>query len=173
MRPGGIYSDPVPLSQFLSINGDGTGATNAIVDYSGGEVYYIQPAAGEIMEIRKLTLHIVDSGALPAAVYGGLGAALTTGIDIVITNEGSIARSVLPGLIQANDDLAHLGNGGVELLNFTGGVDTLTAHLDFREIMGTPHGLILDGDRNHKLEVLFEDSFVGLNDHHFIAHGTK
>lgn len=172
MKPGGIYSDPIPLSQFLSTNGDGTGDTNAVVDYSSGEVYYIQPAIDEIIEIHKLVIHLVDSGALPAEVYGGLASDLTNGIDIVVTNEGSIARSIMPGLLKANDELAHLGNGGVELLNFTGGIDTLTGHIDFIKMIG-PRGLILDGSQNHKLEILFNDTFVGLNDHHFIAHGKK
>ena len=171
--PGGIYSDPIPLSQYLSTVGDGTGVVNAVGDYTATtETFFIQPAAGEIFEIEKLLIHIVDSGALPATVYGGLGAALDPGINIVVTNEGSIARSVVPGLITANDELQHVGNGGFALTNFTGGIDAITATLDFVKIMRAP--LILDGDQDHKLEVILDDDdFTGLVDHHFIVHGRR
>lgn len=171
MKPGGIYSDPILLTQFLTLNGDGTGDFNAIGDYTTPDIFYIQPSVGEIMEIDKLLIYILDSGALPGGVYGGLGSALTNGINITVTNARSIDRSIIPGLIKANTDLVHLGNGGFSLTNFTGGVDAIVSSIDFTSITGS--SLILDGDQVHKLEVKLSDSFIGLNDHRFIAHGRK
>lgn len=170
MKPGGRYSDPIPFTQFLSSNGDGTGIINAILDYATtpGTVY-IQPSADEIMVIQDLLIHVVDSGALPEGSYAGLGVSLANGIDIQVTNEGSSARSVIPGLIKSNGELSHVsGTGRFDIINFSGGVDGLSSVIDFGKA-----GLILDGSQGHKLEVLFTDSLVGLVDHHFIAHGTK
>ncbi len=169
-EPGGVRSDPIIVHQFLTVDGDGTGISNAIGDYSSvEEIFYIQPAIDEVMVIHEILLHIVDSGAIAATGYGGMSA-LTDGLDVLITNANSPRLSMLPGLIKENVDFMHCGLGAFNLVNFTGGIDSIIA--SFKTVnFGAP--IILDGSQEHKIEVVLNDSFVGLVDHHFIAHGFK
>ena len=171
MKPGGVYADPIRFIQFLSTNGDGTGDINAVGDYTTPEVFYIQPANDEVMLIDKLTIHILNTGALPAGDYGGLGSALVNGIDIVTTNARSNGLSILPGIIKSNINLMHSTDLGFSLITFSGAVDSIIAVFNFK--IDDNEGLILDGSQEHKLEVLLSDNFAGLVDHHFVAHGFK
>ncbi len=166
MKPGGIYSDPIPLIQYLSDVGDGSGNVNANGDYTTPDMFFIQPAADEIMEIEKLIIHITDGGVLAIGSYGALSA-LTNGIEILVTNEGSISRSIVPEVLKTNGDLLHLGPDS-SIYNFTSSIDAIIATLDFGN-----KPLILDGSQGHKIEVLLSDNLTGLSDHHFIAHGFK
>ena len=169
-KPGGIRVDPIKFSQFLTINGDGTGAFNAIGDYSlAQEIFYIQPANDEVMNLDRLVIHILSTGALPAGSYGDL-AALPSGIDIQVTNARSVSKSILPVVIKSNVSLLHSTDLGFSLVNFTAGVDSIIAVFNCKT---DDNFLILDGSQDHRLEILLDDSFVGLVDHHFIAHGHK
>lgn len=165
MKPGGIYSDPIPLSQFLTDVGDGTGNDNANGDYTTPDIFFIQPASDEIMLVEELVIHVEDGGALAEGSYGGLSA-LTNGINITVTNEGSISRSLLPGVIKTNGELLHIGKD-TAIHSFTASIDAIIATLCFKK------PVLLDGSQNHKIEVLLSDDFTGLDDHHFIAYGTK
>ncbi len=171
MKPGGVYADPIRFVQFLSTNGDGTGVINAVGDYTTPEIFYIKPTNDEVIEIDRLVIHILDSGTLPVGEYGGLGSALTNGIDIQVTNARSISRSILPSVIKSNVGLLHLTDLGFSLVSFTGGIESITAVFDCKN--GRGRCLILDGSQDHKLEILLSDNFTGLVDHHFIAHGFK
>ena len=165
-KPGGIYSDPIHLVQYLSTVGDGSGIVNANGNYTTPEIFFIQPAADEVMSIEKLIVHLTNGGALAIGSYGALSA-LPNGIDIVVTNEGSVSRSIVPEVIKTNGDLLHLGPDS-SLYNFTASIDAIIATLDFGE-----KPVILDGSQGHKIEVLLSDNLTGLTDHHFIAHGTR
>lgn len=170
MKPGGIYSDPIIINQYMSDVGDGTGTINAVGDYSStAKIFFIQPAVGEIMTLTGMFIHLVDSGSLTIGVYGGLAGALSVGLAIRVTNEGSENRSIIPGVMKTNGDLVHMGSF-FNINSFSGGVDSLSASINF-SVMGAP--LILEGGRGHKLEVVLNDDFVGLNDHHFLACGFK
>lgn len=169
---GGVYLDPVRFSQFLSINGDGSGEANISGDYSlDPRIFYIQPAPNEIMEIGRLVVHITDAGTLPRDEYGGLGDELSNGIDIKVTNARSDGKSILTSLIKTNANLHHLTDMGFSLTSFIGGIESLAAV--FNCTTSRNECLILDGSQNHKIEVLVNDDFSGLVEHHFIIHGFK
>lgn len=160
----------IPVNQFLSDVGDGTGNVNANGDYSvTPKTFFIQPAATEIIILNELVIHIVNGGALPATVYGGLAGALTNGINVTLTNSRVAAGLILPVNIKNNADLIHTG-GNFNLINFSGGVDAIAATIDFKK---SHMPLILKGSEGHKLEVILTDNFTGLNDHHFTAKGYK
>lgn len=164
-------SNPIIVHQFLTINGDGTGNNNANGDYSvTPATFFIQPASDEIMIIHELYIHLVNSGAFPATVYASLGAALTNGVDILLTNDRSSGLSILPEKIKTNDDFMHFGLGGFQLVNFSGGIDAIGASFKSSSF-GMPITLV--GSKSHKIEVILNDNLTGLVDHHFIAHGYK
>jgi hypothetical protein len=71
-------------------------------------------------------------------------------------------------VIKHNDDFLHWGPGALDLIKFTGGSDSLVAAYRTSNF-GVP--FTLDGSQGHKIEITLNDSFTGLDDHHFIAHG--
>ena len=169
-KPGGVYSDPILISQYLTEDGLGTGAFNASGNYSSeAKIFSIKPGSGEVFIINELTLHLVDGGALAVGNYGSIPA-LENGILITVTNAGSVRRPILPRIIKTNLDLVYVGNGGFNLVHFTAGIDAISATIDFRS---QSEPLILDGDEGHVIEVFLNDDFTGVDDHNVVARGTK
>ena len=167
----GKHKDDEFLSQFLSTGGDGSGTTNAIGNYAVPTSFFIQPPTDIVYEIALLEFHISDAGKFGQTEYANLGAALSTGIIVKTSDDvGDIFIITNGEPIKTNDDYFHIAT----LLNLHdwGGVDdTLFVTLNFVDRYGSP--LLLDGDQNQKLEIILEDNFAGLIDHHFIASGIK
>lgn len=71
------------LSRYLDDNGDGTGSKNANGNYSGAEeIFYCQPAAGEVFRISRMVVMIEDGSGFRAERYGSINGALGNGITI-------------------------------------------------------------------------------------------
>ena len=160
-----------PLFQFLTEAGDGTGAENAIGDYSGGGLgeaqFHIVPPASTIYEIHTMIITVEDS-AIAAAKYGNL-TALTNGIsvqkrqgdttvEIDITNGRPIKRNADWGTFSFNADVKSWGVGN-EFLLVCWNFDLTGARLR------------LDGDAAERLTVVLNDNFTGVDSHLFFVHG--
>ena len=166
----GSYRDPIPLIQFLSSNGDGTGTTDAIGNYSVTPLtLYIQPDPEEVLVINELICHVSDSGKFLQGVYGSLASPLTNGIIIQVSdNSGIILPITNSHPIKSNDDYMHLTE--MALQDFGGVADSLRASFTASHF-GTE--LLLHGALNQKLEIIISDNCTGLDDHHFIVHGYR
>ena len=157
----------LPFVRFLDINGDGSGNTLANGDYSSSQgVFYIQPGAGEVLEIIRLVAFIQDSASWNLEHYGNLAAALTTGIRIKATVNSVV--SFLDGgqPITQNGHWPRLtGRASGSDAGWGGGDDGAIASLE----LASPLELI--GDNSDKLEFTFDDDLTGLIDHRFCVHG--
>lgn len=166
----GKHRDPIPLIQFLSINGDGTGAHNVIGNHSGAEaIYYIQPPDGEVYVITEFISHISDAGKFLQDKYGALAAALPVGVKMQIVDDNDILLDITNGdLIKTNDEFMHISD--VRLQEWGGIADSL------RSVLSSSNfgiELRLDGAQNQRLEVTVNDNFTGLIDQHFMVRGYK
>ena len=156
------------VSQFLSSNGDGTGTSNCIGDYSSAalEVYY-SPPAGQLWAITRMIVSIEDTSGMQAQEYGNLGGALTNGITVKVAMGGAADNVLTPDAIKTNghwpifchDSTVHTWGSGNEVF---------TARWTFAKA-GSPVVL----GQNDKIVVTLNDDFTGLINHHFLVQGHR
>ena len=71
----------------LDTVGDGTGAKSAIGDYSlAAQDFKITAPPAYQYEVARMIVSIEDTAGFQAAEYGNLGAALTNGVSVLVTN---------------------------------------------------------------------------------------
>ena len=159
---GAIYE---PDFRMLDVDGDGTGNTQANGNYSvTPEIFYIQPAAGEILRISRMIISYTDAGGMTNNEYGNIGAALTNGVIVRKQNNSGTLNLITGTLpVKINSDWgAHCYD--FKVLQYGAGNDLALARWTFKE-SGAPIRLV--GDNNERLEVLLNDNFTGLETHCF------
>lgn len=160
----------LPLLRFLDTNGDGTGTTDAIGNYSvTPATFFVQPPAGYKFILTELQIHLSDGGTFGSTVYGSLGAALTNGFSLLGKRNGVTILDLMSGVpVKNNDQLTHL-TSRVNLISWAAVNNSLNitfSALDF----DTP--FILSAAAVDTLEVTLNDDFTGLVDHTFIVRGS-
>lgn len=128
------------------------------VDGSGTPVIFSHDIPeGEKWFLECVTFFIIDPGTMAYNVFGGLGAALTNGIDIRITKCGTNydIRS-----IKDNSDILmtfnHNINTGSTATAFLNEEDYFCGSLDFREPMK------LCGDESDGVKIRIRDDLTGI-----------
>ena len=156
------------IHQFLDENGDESGNTQFIGDYSVTPVTaYIQPPAGEVYVISHLIIAVADSQ-ITADGYGFLSA-LSTGYDIVVSDSSDVEIVKLNGGLKLNSHLDLASRTFYTNYIDTGnGSDMMVHKLDWEED-GRP--VILKDQQ--KLKITLNDNFTGLVDHSFYVNGYK
>ena len=163
------------IFQFLDTNGDESGVVNAVGDYSVTPgFFHIKPAAGETYAITALRVTILDlTGAFPGAEYGALGAALTNGINFLVSAGSPVSSATL---------VRNLGSGtktnaewgafatDLQIEAWSGGGGSLYATIDLNKA-GSP--IFLDGDAGQQLVIQLQDDFTGIDGHLFRVFGVK
>jgi len=166
----GNYVVRRPFEHYLDTNGDGTGAINAVGDYSATVTdFYYQPPVGATVEVTKLIMHVADKTTFPFDGYGGIAAGtVVNGLEILFERLGVIALQLTDGVpITRNVDFVHL-NTDYEKISFASNYEASSVSFDIQSF-DTP--LQMHGDLQDKLIVRLHDNFTGLDDHHFIAYG--
>ena len=153
------------IMQLLSINGDGTGTTNAVGNYTTPTPFYIQPAAGIKLKIGKLLILITDASAMDGITYGGIPA-ISNGVIIQNTTNGVVTNLNGGTSIKNNSGYAGL-TPNLNIKTFVSNNDFLTA-----EILFDTTAISLNGNNNDKLEVILNDDFAALLNHTFLAIGA-
>ena len=164
----GYASQGIPLIQYLSTNGDGSGTVNAVGNYSGAEkIFYIQPPKGTVYIISELLIHLADSTNFSIGGFGSR-AALVNGVTVRARRNGVQLLDITGGQpIKTNPHLTHL-TSRYALLDFPGGGNSITVAFH-RDDFGVD--LTLNGDLKDTLEAVLHDDFSSQDDFHFIAHG--
>jgi hypothetical protein len=163
----------IPFTQLASTNGDGTGTSNFIGDYSSVAVEgYIKADAGEDWEVYRVIIRVGDASGMQAAQYGNLGSALTNGIRIRVYTEDTNEVADLDGgsPVKSNAGWAALCYDADVKSWRTGGAgdELLVARYTFSRL-GAP--ITLSGD--DRIQFDFSDDFTGLINHTFIFQGSK
>ena len=162
------YQASIPIIQLLSTNGDGTGTSNAVGDYSAAPTnFYIQPPVGHIYVISELIFHCSDHGTYTIDGYGA-STALTNGIAGIVYQGATAIFNLFGGrLIQTNDDYLHV-SANYQLVTFASNYQSQIVSYNANSF-GTV--LRLNGSLNQKLQLELHDDFTFLDDQYFLAHG--
>lgn len=158
-----------PIIRFLDTNGNGTGTKKAVGDYSGAPVnFYIQPPVNTVYILTEFYIQLSDGGTFGQSVYGSLAAALTNGLLIRAYRGSTVTLDLTDGLpVKTNDNFLHLSTD-TRIINYSGGVNSLTCSFDYRSF-GT--SFPLNGNQGDKLVITCNDDFTLLVDQAFIARG--
>lgn len=167
----GDYVVRGPFVHYLDTNGDGTGVRNAIGDYSAAPtIFFYQPPVGTTVEFDKLIIHLSDKGTFPIDGYGGLAAPLLNGVVIRFKRLGQVILELTDGEpIKTNGNMARI-NTDYRIHAYAVTYNASTVSFNNTSFGGE---LQMHGDLQDRLEVVLNDNFTGLDDHHFIAYGRK
>lgn len=157
-----------PLVQLLSTNGDGSGVTNAVGDYSSvAETFEIDSGSNTIV-VARLVGYIRDTGQFAAEGYGA-GAELTNGVSVAVFNSSDVKQfDLTPAPIKNNGEWSGLCYD-TQVQSWGIGDEFLSFRWSF-EKFADDGGLVLD--QGDKLVVTLNDSFVVLLAQTFMANGT-
>ena len=152
--------------QLMSTNGDGTGTTNAIGDYSAGTDFYITPGSTQRYAIFRMLVFIEDTQALSADEYGNL-AALANGVRVVLRdkNDAEIIDLTAGVTIKNNAQWAQVCHDSKQS-DYGSGNNFVSVRWTFAKA-GSP----IFVQEHEKLVVELSDNFTGLVTHTFIVQG--
>ena len=157
------------IFKLLSSNGDGTGTSNAIGDYSVTPLSLKLKLTGNILpiEIERMIVMIQDTGAFDADKYGN-GITLTNGIRVYVRDiaDAVIEELTMFPILSSGDWAGHCHD--LNHFAFGTGDEIATVRWTFGK-SGKP--ITLDFSKGEYLEVLLNDSFVGLVKHRFGVQG--
>ena len=170
MRDKQLYPNSTALIyRYLDTKGDGTGTKNANGDYSTPDIFYIAPDLKD-MVLHRLIVLIEDGANMRAEHYGTLGAALTNGVVVRVSDPSGV-------LVDLTDESPIKTNAGwgalcydVDVKAWGAGNDLLLVRWTFAKA-GIP--LVLDAKAGHKLEVVLSDDLQGLVRHYFMVQGWE
>ena len=156
------------IDRYLDTNGDGTGTTSAIGNYSVTQgIFYIQPPSDDVFQINRLIVFVQDTGSFDSGSYGN-GITLTNGITVrVQNNQGTFSDLTAGSPIKINPHWKRLCyDANVSAYGL--GDESLGVRWTFSKA-GYP--IRLDGGSYDRIEVLLDDNFTGLVDHTFLVQG--
>lgn len=162
---------PDYFSRYLDTTGDGSGTKTAITDYSSGvQEFKLVPAHNETFKIARLMVHIRDAGAFSSDNYGGLGSALTNGIEVKVKDGSGTKLDLTAGIpVQANADWgAHCYD--ISYTQFGSGSNFVQVRWTF---LRAGEHLCVAGGKGEYFSVDVNDNFTGLVAHTFMAQGIK
>lgn len=166
--PTNINKNTKPmLVKILDTVGDGTGAKNAIGDYSLTPTkFLIKPAPGEVFTIARMLGHVEDSGTFDSGSYGN-GIVLTNGITVSYKC-GVREVDLMDGMsVITNADWAGVCYD-VNISSFGLGNEYLNFRWTFEK---TGTWIELNGDYGDELCVNLNDNFTALVGQYFTVQG--
>lgn len=133
-------------------------------------IFYIQPGATERIVVTDLIAFLQDATSWDATEYGS-GSALANGITVrKMTGTSTLVEDITVGHpVQHNAEWTVIAHDR-DRTAWGAGDEAMTMVIAFGH-MGINPGLILDGSKSDRLEVLINDDLSGLTDHRFLAHG--
>jgi len=163
------HSGQLTISRFLDANGDGSGGKSFTADYSSAQgIAFIQPAASEVMILERMLVTIEDTTGFAAADYGNITDGLTNGIQVRVQDDSGTVADLTDGVpITTNANWATFCYDA-DLKTWGNGNEFIMVRWTFGK-SGVP--VRLSGNKNARLEVLFDDDLRGLVSHNFLVQG--
>lgn len=154
------------MAQPFSVNGDGTGIHDIILDYSSTPTdFYVQPAAGYIYRVYQVDFYLSVDTAIERAKYGAI-TGLTNGLKFIVSKNGTEAT------IENFKDNVDLFRATTRYsqVDFKGG--SALSIVQFEFIIDPGQQGLIRLTENDKMIVRANDSFVGLSENNMYAHGA-
>ena len=155
------------IFQLLSSNGDGTGTSDAIGDYSATPLSLKISANDGYAFIERMIVKIEDSGTLDSGKYGN-GIDITNGIRVYLKNRANQVMQEFTAfpIITFGDWQGHCHD--LNHINFGSGNEIVSVRWTFSK-SGQPIGINFEA--GEYLEVYLNDNFTGLVHHRFTVQG--
>lgn len=155
------------ISVLASANGDGTGTSDAIGDYSSTDLdLRVSPDDLDAFEIHRMIVSVEDVGSFDAGAYGN-NITITNGIVVTAMQGATTLYTMTAFPILTNGDWAsHCYD--VKLSNFGQGNEIMALRWTFDK---TGRPVVLDGSRAQFLNINLSDDFTGLVHHRFVVQG--
>lgn len=171
-KMAGYGTIPKPMYRVLDTNGDGSGTTNANGNYNSAiEIFYIQPAAGEIFRLEQMMMCLRgEKGKLRIDWYYE-DHALSVGVQFRIQDDSGTITDLSNGLpIKRLGDYMRLC-GEVNLYTSSDQASTYGYAGTKWDLSAAGYPIKLDGSNNERLEVVLHDNFSTLDEHYFTVQG--
>ena len=155
-----------PVIQLASSNGDGTGTTNLVGDYSSTPLTVsITAGTTKAITVQRVIISIEDAGTFDSGAYGN-GLALTNGITLAHYKAEALSAVLNPEAVKTNAGWAAQCHD-VTLHAFGSGNPTLTARWTFAKAI--PGGIALQpGD---SIRIGLADDYTDLIGHRYLFQG--
>ena len=172
--PSVAVGDPIDL--YLTANGLGTGAIDALLNFSGGASapWFLQPPAGQVWRIERMFITVSSSAAQFAASDKYGSAALANGIRPQIISDAKGTHDLGGGTpITYVAGWAEKCFDEAPLTGFAGGAAFRIYRWSF--FLDHCEGIRLDGDDNGRLSFLMQDDLreatLTINRNRFLCKG--
>jgi len=157
-----------PIYRFIDTVGDGSGDVSGVGDFSTTpRILFIAPPANQTFELHRMLVHIEDALSFDSGSYGN-GITLTNGIKLKQTVNGVV--TFLTGVlsVKRNPDWGMYCFDAGPPSTYGSGNEAMPVRWTFSKA-GAP--LSLNGRTGDKFEVILNDDFSGLVNHHFFVNG--
>lgn len=158
-----------PLSRFLTLAGDGTGANNANLNFASPTVWKIAPGPTENIQVNTLLITITGSSPTKLDDYGSIVNGLTNGVTIR-TKVNGVTTNTLKAPYKTNLDFSSVCPAFRLITGFQNSGFIVQMPFPFEQFLGVP--LVLYGANSDALEVVLNDNFTGLLGHFFTVLGS-
>jgi hypothetical protein len=160
---------------------DSTPSTSMAVDGSTTPVeFFVSPSANFDSYVKTLSFQIGDAGGLRLDHFGGLGAALGTGVELLYVTQ-DIGEATIHDGIKTNLEFIRLGLDTFPIGDTTnafqaetqggGSEDSYLPTIDLARLFGLQYGIRLRKGSNDKIIVRINDNLTGLTTFDCIAYG--
>lgn len=169
----------LPFSQYLTTNGESTGATSMLVNGSTNNVNFYITAKSYDVYINSISFVIADAGAL-LNQFGAL-AALTNGLDFYYFNQAN-GNYVIESAIKTNFDMIRLANfepafgtstNAFQLTNAVSAAEAFVGVIDLEDIFGLQWGLKLRANTTDRVGFIIKDNITGLDAMNMKCYGIR
>jgi hypothetical protein len=145
-----------PFTRKLTDDNLPGGTSNAIGDYATTPTeFYYQPAAGEIVLIKTLTVIVESSGAIDPVKFIGLSA-LSVGVSIFTSTAPTLGTATydltVGSLIKSNSQFQEHFTASDLMGAVAASQKLMSARWDFDQMFDA-QGIILSGDKGERLAV--------------------
>lgn len=159
---------PIVLTQQFSSNGDGTGITDVVADYSVvNQEFSIRPNKDQIFIVGNISVSLIDNGNINANGYGASAIPLTNGLLFSVQFAGISATQLF---VKTNYEYQTLGTN-FDILDYQGAPTALKSQINYT-LFGAG-GIRLEGVNGDFISITAQDDFSSLIHHGFTALGYR
>lgn len=155
------------IYRFLDTVGDGSGTHQVTGNYAAeAQIFKIQAASNQVLAIKRMIVLVEDAGTFDSGSYGN-AITLTNGLILRHVNDEGTVLTLTPDPIKTNPHWAKYCYD-TAISAYGSGNEHLAVRWTFTRGSGA---IILNGEKNGRIELVANDDFSGLVAHTFMMEG--